>query len=114
MLLNIRERLLALQVLPKESDFLTQRIVRDLRTKIGLSEADFKTYEIVTLPTGGIQWNIGKDKGVEIEIGPKSKELIVNGLKELDKQKKVTEDYLSLFEKFIEVDQLKVIDPEIK
>jgi hypothetical protein len=50
---------------------------------------------------GKVSWNGEKDKGVEIEIGDKSKSIIGEALETLDKQKKVTEDFVSLFEKFV-------------
>ncbi len=100
MLLTVKERILLVQVLPKEGDVFTQRIVRDLRSKIGLSEEDWKTYDIVNVD-GRVQWNPAKDIGVEYTFGTKATEIIVTALSDLDKMKKVSEDYLTLFDKFI-------------
>lgn len=101
MLLTVKERILLLQVLPKEGDFLTQKIVRDMRSKIGLSEEDWKTYGIHTTPDGRVEWDATKDKGVEIPFGDKATEIVRDGLKDLDKQKKVTDDFIPLFDKFL-------------
>jgi hypothetical protein len=101
MLLTVKERILLLQVLPKEGDFLTQKIVRDLRSKAGLSEEDWKTYNIRTMPDGRVEWDATKDKGTEIPVGDKAKEIICDALKDLDKQKKVTDDFMPMFDKFL-------------
>jgi len=106
MLLTVKERLLAVQALPKEGDIFTQRIVRDLRAKLGLSEEDWKTYDIKN-EGGRVVWNPAKDLGVEYSFGEKAKELIVESLTDLNKQKKVTEDYLSLYDKFIPAESVE-------
>lgn len=101
MLLTLKERILLIQALPAESDIFTQRIARDLRSKIGLSEDDWKTYGITKVDGGGIQWNLANDIGVEYNFGTKTTEMIVSALNEVNKAKKVNADYLSLFDKFI-------------
>jgi hypothetical protein len=89
--------------LPKEGDLLTQRIVRAMRERFGVSEEDFKTYDIVPIPEmpGAVKWDITKDAGVEYELGDKSVEIIQQALRETDKMKKVNDGILSLFDKFI-------------
>ena len=101
MLLTLKERILLIQVLPAESDVFSQRIIRDLKAKLGLSEEDWKTYDIVKSGEDGIQWNQEKDIGVEYSFGIKATEIIVSALNELSKSKKVNGDLLLLFDKFI-------------
>jgi len=101
MLLTLKERILLIQALPAESDIFTQRIARDLRAKISLTEEDWETYGITKVDGGGIQWNLTKDIGVEYTFGIKATELIVSALNDISKAKKVNADYLSLFDKFI-------------
>jgi hypothetical protein len=103
MLLTVKERLLILAILPVENDLLTMRVISELKGILGLSEEEFKTYNVVRLPEGQIQWDIAKDKGVEKNIGDKAKEIIASALTTLDKNKKVTEDFLGLFERFVPV-----------
>lgn len=99
MLLTVKERILIVSILPKESDFVTQKIVRDLKDLVGLSETDWKNYEIIQTPEGQVRWNPSKDTGAEFTLGDKAQDIIKGALKELDKQKKVTEDFISLFDK---------------
>lgn len=112
MLLTVKERLLAVQVLPKEGDIFTQRIVRDLRAKLGLSEEDWKTYDIKN-EGGRVVWNPDKDLGIEYAFGEKATALIVDALKDLNKQKKITEDYLSLYDKFIPAEPVEKSEENI-
>jgi len=100
MKLTVFERLNLLQVFPKESDFATLKIVRGLQTNVGLSEEDFKEFE-VKQEGEQIKWNEKGNEEREIEIGDKGKEIISNALKELDKEKKITTQLFSLYEKFL-------------
>jgi len=102
--LTLRERILLLSILPKgEGSLLMQRVLRELKGKLGVSDEDWKTYDIEQLPDvpGAVKWNLEKDKGVDFELGDKSIEIIKEALRELDKQKKVTEDFLSLYDKIL-------------
>lgn len=101
MKLTVKERILLLQVLPKEGDFLTQKIVKDLQGAVGLAESDWKKYDIKTTAEGRVQWNPDKDIGQEIEIGEKATSIVQDALKEMDKQKKVTTEFMILFDKFL-------------
>ena len=99
MLLTVKDRILIVQALPKEGDVFTQRIIRDLRSKLGLSEGDWKTYDVKT-DNGRVFWNPAKDIGVEYNFGEKALEIIKESLRDLDKMKKVSEDLLPLFDRF--------------
>jgi hypothetical protein len=101
--LTLRERIILLGVLQKEGDVLTQRIIRALRDRLGVSDEDWKTYSITTVPEipGAVKWDVTKDTGVEYELGDKSVDVIKQSLLEMDKQKKVNDEMLSLFDKFI-------------
>lgn len=103
MLLTLKERIMAVQALPKEGDVFTQRVIRDLKEKLGLSDEDWKTYEVKS-EGGRVIWNAAKDKGVEFKFGAKALDVIKESLAELNKQKKMNEDYLSLYDKFFPED----------
>ena len=101
MKLNVTERLTILSILPKESDFLTLKIVRDLQASLGLNESEWKEFEIKQNGTN-VSWN--PEKGSiekDIKIGEKAIDIIVTAFKELDKQKKLTAQHFSAYEKFI-------------
>jgi len=100
MKLNILERFTILQILPKEGNFVTLNIVRDLQKSLAPSEEEFKEFEIKQV---GEQttWN---EKGIvdkEIKIGEKSTDIIIEALEKLDKENKLTPQHMSVYEKFI-------------
>jgi len=136
MKLNVLERLLLVSVLPKDGISIhTMRVVNELGNTIGFSEADLKKYEIKDIveqepvlnnngkpvidkktgkpkmrdtkkSTGKVQWNAKGFEEVEIEIGERGAEVIVDTLQRLSKEKKLGMQFLSLIEKF------NIEDPE--
>lgn len=102
MKLTVLERVTLLQVLPGASNHLTMRIVGDLKMELSLSEAEMKKLKVVQ--TGDtFQWDdkIDSKNPKDVPIGLKATEVIVEALKELDKEKKVEARHMSLFEKFV-------------
>jgi len=98
--LTVGERLIILQILPKEGNFTTLRLTRDLGNKVGISADEFEEFEIKQ-EENLIKWN---DKGsIEKSIDFKNKEIeiISAELKNLDKEKKLEFRHFSIFEKFI-------------
>ena len=129
--LTVFERMTALNILPKEGDLVTLKLIRQLKESLGftddeLVELDFhydykcekcgavfkkKAFEPVgvchecggTLTnTGQVYWEREADVAKDIELGRKAHELIASKLEELDKDKKLNESHLSLCEKFME------------
>ena len=100
MKLNVFERLMLLPILPKEGNFVTLKILRNLNSNLGLNEAEYKEFEIKQ-ENDKVTWNQKGNEEREIEIGEKATDIIVEALKELDKNKKLTERYFSLYEKFV-------------
>lgn len=98
MKLTIKERLLLQQLLPKEGNYLTLKVIMDLQSALGFPESELAELGI-TQENGKISWAKEKDK--DIEIGEVGKKLIATALKDLDKQGKLTFDVLPLFDKFV-------------
>ncbi|MFH1183917.1 MAG: hypothetical protein V1755_02615 [Chloroflexota bacterium] len=111
MLLNLSERFMLLEILPAQGDFATLKIVRKLREALSLTEAEFKKYRVRTagqmlddgtvVPEGRIVWNAVGQEPREIEIGEKAADIIADVFKKLDREKKLTEQHIDLYEKFI-------------
>lgn len=100
MKLNVPERLILLQVVPKEGSFLTLKIVRDLTSTLAMNDEEFKEFGI-TQDGDQIKWNLKGLQEKEVEIGEKATDIIVEALKKLDESKKLEQRHLSLYEKFI-------------
>lgn len=100
MILTVMERLQLLQILPKEGDFLTLKVLRQLKDAISFGEDDHKLYKF-EVKDGMARWDNSVPQEKEIVIGEKATDLVMDALKGLNDKKKLTEAHMSLYEKFI-------------
>lgn len=99
MQLSVSERLHLMGLLPKEGDFLTLKTIR--QTKEALAFDDDAAELGLKQEEGRISWDARKDKGRDIDLSSRAVSLIVEILSDLEKDKKLTEDHLTLYEKFM-------------
>jgi len=102
MKLTVLERLALLNILPKEGNFITLKIVRKLREDLSFSEEEIKRLEFKE-DEGRVSWNPREAEKIikDIKIGNKANSIIVEILEKLDKEKKLTDQHFTLYEKFI-------------
>jgi len=100
MKLSIAERIVLMQILPTEGDYLTYKILQELKLDLGFDEKEVKEYNIA-FDDGKMTWDVTKDQYKDIEIGDKASEIITESLKRLDKDKKINRSNFELYEKFI-------------
>jgi hypothetical protein len=100
MKLNLLERILILGILPKETNFVTLRIIKDLEKSLSFTEEEIKEYNI-RQEGQNINWNIEGNVEKEIQIGEKATDIIVESLKKLNEQNKLTMQFFSTYDKFI-------------
>ena len=100
MKLNVFERLILLQVLPKEGNFVTLKIMRDLRMALAPSQEEINEFEIKQ-EGEQVLWNTKGKEEREIKIGEKATDIIIESLKKLNEEKKLTDQHFSLYEKFV-------------
>ena len=105
MKLNVMERLMLINVLPSESNFVNLKIINDLRQAIGFTEAEHKEFDMKTLPDNQVSWDLTKSIDKEYDIGPKATSIIVEALEKMDQRKQLTPNHLSLYEKFIKTEK---------
>jgi len=98
MKLNIAERIMLLGVLPRQSDYVSLRIMEELRMNAGFSQAELDKYKIESFKDGSLKWEKNFDK--EVRITKRAAEIITASLKELSEKKQLTAEHLSIFEKF--------------
>ena len=101
--LKVYDRLILLNILPKEGDFTTLKIIRKLREDLSFSEQEHATLQFKQ-EGGNVQWKQEGDVPVNVIIGEKATDIIVEVLKKLDKEKKLTESHLPLYELFVKPD----------
>jgi hypothetical protein len=101
--LSVYERLVLLNILPKEGNFITLKILRQIREELSFNEKEIKDLKLTSDPVKGTAtWIPEKDPNKEIEIGRETKKIIVEVLEKLDKDSKLSQEHLSLYEKFVE------------
>ena len=100
MKLNLLERVTILGILPKEANFLNLKIIKDIQDAVSFTEDDFKEFDIKQEGVK-ITWNVKGDEEREVSIGEKATDIIVEALKELNKNKKLTANHYSLYVKFV-------------
>lgn len=100
MKLNVLERITALGILPEAGNFATLKIVQNLRMALSLTEVEFKEFEVVQ-KGDQMTWNEKGREEKEIKIGEKATDILIEALKKLDEEKKLTNQHFSLYEKFV-------------
>lgn len=101
MVLEVQERLGITQLLGQEGSVAFLKAKRDIVSKVGLSADEIKEFDVVE-KDGNVGWNPEKAKSKEIEFSGGEIAIIVNALTELEKEAKLQEHQLSLYEKFVE------------
>lgn len=98
--LSVLERGLLLNVLPREGNLWTLKVVHELRMALGFDEAELEALDFRPTPDGqGQMWN-DTVAPKEIAVGEKAKKIILEGIADLDKKSKLTMEYLPLCERF--------------
>jgi len=100
--LQIGERLGLLDILPREGDYTTLKIIRELRESLSFSEEEIKTYKFRTEGTRFL-WDNDKGEVKDVPLGEVVTDIIKKALKKLNDEKKLQDGHFSLYEKFVEV-----------
>lgn len=99
--LNILERITLLNILPDKGNFVTLKLVNELRNALSFNEEDIEAASISQNDeTGHVTWeeNIAR----EFNLGKKTTEIIVTTLEKLNNAEELTAQHMSLCEKFLE------------
>ena len=100
--LKVLERLMVMAALPKEGNAVTLRLRQDLIKKVGLSAEEIDELGIKTNASGGVSWDVTKEKVVNLTLTDSEKALIVEALKQKDQNGTLLADQLGIYEKFVE------------
>lgn len=94
MKLSIKDRLTIASLYPQQSNIVEQVIVKDIKKKVDLSQSEFKEINL-KVSEGKYTWN-NKAKDKEVDFTESELSLLKSQIDKLDKEKKITQDILSL------------------
>ena len=101
MLLNVKQRLLLMNILPDNGNYDTLKIVRKQQDLLGISDEEHSRLKIKR-EGDLIKWDESKDEPVEIEIGEVAGHIIKRELIRLDNDGQLQMEFLPLYEHFVE------------
>jgi hypothetical protein len=96
--LSVIDRLTLLNIIPKEGDYTTLKIVRKLQEELSFSEEEHKLLNFHQ-EEAALFWD--EDIKKEVEIGEKATDVIVDAFKKLDKGKQLKMEQMELYERFV-------------
>ena len=99
-LLNVQERFALLNLLPTQGDFVTLRVVRELREALSFSDEEHERLQFKWVDDGRVTWETSADAGEEFDFGWKQMQIINETLEKADTEKRLKLDELSVYEKF--------------
>jgi hypothetical protein len=103
--LNVQERLILLNLLPKEGSYANLKLLRVIRENLSFNDAENKALQFKQEGTGAdtmLYWVPDACPDKEIFFGEVIEGMIRKILVDLDKAEKITESHYSLYEKFME------------
>jgi len=99
MKLTISDKILLGTIFPTEAKYESLICIRDIKEKIKITQEDIKKFNIQTLENGSVSWKVS-DKTFDYKFTEMEKQTILNSLKKLDEQEKLTEQLLPLCKMF--------------
>jgi hypothetical protein len=107
--LSVIERIVLMNVLPEEANILTAKIVKDLMDAVGFTEEEHAILKFRE-EGGRTKWEPTAEFSKEFEFGRKALSVITEALGQLDVNRKLTPDHVSLWTKFMDDDQDNVVE----
>lgn len=101
--LSLLDRITLPTTLKKEGSFEEMIISKDITNKTKITQEDVKNYSIQTIEGKGLQWAVkeGESDSINITFTELEFNMVKEGLKKLQEEKKLTQDHIDLYRKFI-------------
>lgn len=99
--LTVLERLVLLNLLPKEGNFTTLKLVRKAREALSFDDLENKRLAFVQ-DGDQVRWNEDMKIVKEVEFGDTVENLVIDALKKLNADGKLRDEHFTLYEKFVE------------
>jgi len=97
--LTVVERLILLNLLPKEGSFFNLKLLRIARENLSFDEKEIKLLKFVQT-VDQVTWDMSAKVIKKVEVGEVVTNLIITALKKLDGEGKLKDEHFSLYEKF--------------
>jgi flagellar hook assembly protein FlgD len=105
MKLSVLERINLMGILPQEGNYITFKILSDLRGELSFTENEIKDFKITQHDVGEgkirFTWDDKKEKAKEIPIGEQVLIIIRTALQKVEKEGRVNSDNVTLIERFL-------------
>ena len=101
MLLNVKQRLLLLNILPSESNYIELKVIREQQERLSFSDEELQRLK-VKREGDMYTWDESLDEPVQIEINESARGIIKLAFRQLDQQGQLKVEFLPLYEHFIE------------
>ena len=100
MKLTVAERIGLLSILPAKGDYVTLKVLSQLRMNLSFTEDELEDYGIVEDKVNQkVDWEFAGT--TELPIGEVATSIVVDTLRDLDKRKELPARLFDLYEKFI-------------
>lgn len=93
--LTVKDRLVMRNLFPKETNLLTQILIRDMTEKVQLNQKDLDDIDFTVVGTG-YKWDEDKAKDIEVSFTDAELKILSDAVNELDKKNKVTQELLDI------------------
>ena len=104
MLLSVFDRITLINILPREGDFRTLKQLRQLKEDLAFTDEENAALQFQYEDGGLVRWQREADVPKDIQIGETMHEVIRDTFMRLDQQKKLREEHLELYERFVDSD----------
>lgn len=100
--LSVNERITLLSLLPIRGDYVTLKILTQLRLGLSFTEKEIKNWGIINdAENQRVSWK--EDGETEIPIGEQATRIIIDSLRKRDRGKDLPFEAMSVYEKFIPI-----------
>jgi hypothetical protein len=98
--LGVGERLMVLGVLPKEGNFVTLKVIRNLIDKLGLTTEEIEKFEVIQ-EGGQVTWKQEGNLPIDFDFDNVEVDIIKHELKKMDSENRLKVELLPVYEKFV-------------
>lgn len=109
--LTLSERLQIIEILPREGNIISLRLIHDLKQKLSPSQKEIKDYKITVIAQGQIQFSAKANIPKKMTFVPAEVELIRKQLTDLSNQNKLSVDMIGIYDIFFKSAESKEENP---